>query len=235
MAGCVMKEWTTGGANLDAAPPPSRSRTVIGAASLILAPAFMSIGDLLHPAESWDPVAQSAIVAAAASRWYVAHLLLFVGMLLFVPGILALSEVVAKRRPAAGYAARVLLVASVGALSAVFVCEMLLGRFVSLGSDQAAAVALFQTFQSGAVLGALLPGLLAFFIGTALFVTPLASTTGPYRWPALCFGLGAILIMGEIILAEVLLSQIGNVLILVAGIAFAWLLLRGRELVPVLP
>jgi hypothetical protein len=35
--------------------------------------------------------------------------------------------------------------------------------------------------------------------------------------------------MGEIILAEVLLSQIGNILILVAGIAFAWLLLRGRE------
>ena len=88
-----------------------------------------------------------------------------------------------------------LLVASVGALSAVFVCEMLLGRFVSDGADQAAAVALFQTFQSGAVLGALMPGLLAFFIGTALFVTPLASTTGPFRWPALCFALGAILIL----------------------------------------
>ena len=58
-------------------------------------------------------------------------------MLVFVPGILALSEVVAKRRPAAGYAARVLLVASVGALSAVFVSEMLLGRFVSEGADQA--------------------------------------------------------------------------------------------------
>ena len=135
----------------------------------------------------------------------------------------------AKRRPAVGYAARVLLVASVGALSAVFVCEMLLGRFVSQGADQAAAVALFQTFQSGAVLGALMPGLLAFFIGTALFVTPLVSTPGAFRWPALCFALGALLIMGEIILAEVLLSQIGNILILVSGIAFARLLLRGRE------
>jgi hypothetical protein len=183
----------------------------------------------MHPHESWDPAAQVAIVADSASRWYVAHLLLFVGMLVFVPGILALSEVVAKRRPAAGYAARVLLVVSVGALSAVFVCEMLLGRFVSQGADQAAALLLFETFQSGAILGALMPGLLAFFIGTALFVTPLASTTGPLRWPALCFALGAILIMGEIILAKVLLSQIGNILILVAGIAFALLLLRGRE------
>ena len=181
---------------MNAAPPPSRYRTVIGAVSLIVAPALMSVGDLMHPHDLGDPAAQVAIVAESASRWYLAHLLLFVGMLVFVPGILALSEMAAKRRPAAGYAARVLLVVSVGALSAVFVCEMLLGRFVSQGADQAAAVALFATFQSGAVLGALMPGLFAFFVGTALFVTPLAITTGPYRWPALCFALGALLILG---------------------------------------
>jgi hypothetical protein len=207
----------------------SRYRTVIGAASLIMAPAFMSVGDLMHPHESWDAAEQVAMVAESASRWYVAHLLLLVGMLLLVPGILALSELVAKRRPAFGYATRILFFVSVGALSAVFVSEMLLGRFVSQGADRAAAVALFQTFQSGAILGALMPGLLAFFVGTALFVTPLASTAGPFRWPALCFALGAALIMGEIILAQVLLSQIGNVLILVAGIAFARLLLGGRD------
>ena len=212
--------------DLDGAPPPSRYRTVIGAASLVVAPGLMSVGDLMHPHESWDAAAQVAMVAESASRWYLAHLLLFIGMLLFVPGILALSEEVAKRRPGTGYAARVLLFASVGALSAVFVCEMLLGRFVSEGADNAAAVALFKTFQSGAVLGALMPGLLAFFIGTALFVTPLASSAGPFRWPALCFALGAILIMGEIILAQVLLSQIGNILIFVAGVSFARLLLR---------
>jgi len=211
---------------VDTALPSGRFRTRTGTASLIVAPALMSAGDLMHPHESWDPATQVAMIAESTSRWYLAHLLLFVGMLLFVPGILALSELVAKRRPATGYAARVLLVASVGALSAVFVCEMLLGRFVSQGADQAAAVALFATFQSGAVLGALLPGLLAFFIGTFLFVAPLASTTGPFRWPALCFGLGAVLIMGEIILAQVLLSQIGNILILVAGIGFARLLLH---------
>ena len=214
---------------MDAALPPSRFRTAAGSASLIVAPGLMSLGDLMHPHESWDPAVQVAMVVASTSRWYVAHLLLFAGMLLFVPGILTLSEVVAKRRPVAGYVARVLLVIAVGALSAVFVSEMLLGRFVFEGADQAAAVALFKTFQSGAVLGALMPGLLAFFIGTAVFVTPLASTPGPYRWPALCFALGAILIMGEIILAKVLLSQIGNLLILVAGIGFARLLLRDER------
>ena len=149
----------------------------------------------MHPHESWDPAAQVAMIAESASRWYVAHLLLFVGMLVFVPGILAVTEVVGKRRPAFGYAARVLLTASVGALSAVFVCEMLLGRFVAQGADRAAAVTLFETFQSGAVLGALMPGLLAFFIGTALAVVSLAFPAGPFRWPALGFALGATLIL----------------------------------------
>ncbi len=212
---------------MDDAPP--RYRTVIEAASLVVGPALMSVGDLFHPPENADAAAQVAIVVAAASRWYAAHLLLFVGMLLLVPGILALTRLTADRRPAVGYAARILTLASVGGLCAVFVFEMMLGRFISGGADQAAAVALLETFMSTEIFVALLPALLAFFVGTGLWVSALASTAGPFRWPALCFALGAVLILFEIILAKVLLSQIGNILILVAGIAFARLLLRGRE------
>lgn len=207
---------------------PFRYRTVIEATSLIVGPALMSVGDLIHPAESWAPAAQVAILAESAGRWHVAHLLLFVGMLLFIPGILAITRVVSIRRPAAGYVARLLMLASVGALSALFVFEMVLGHFIRAGAGQEAAVALLETFQSAAVFGALMPGLLAFFVGTAFAVVPLASMPGPFRLPALGFGLGAILIMGEIILAKVLLSQIGNIMMLVAGTGFALSLLRKR-------
>ena len=88
---------------MDASSP--RHGTIIGATSLIVGPALMSVGDLFHPAESWDPAAHVAIVAESPSRWYVAHLLLFLGMLLLVPGILTLTRVARDRRPAAGYAA----------------------------------------------------------------------------------------------------------------------------------
>ena len=196
---------------------------MIEAGSLIVAPALMSVGDLMHPPESWDTVAQVAIVAAAPERWYLAHLLLFAGILLFVPGILLLSRTLALHRPGLGYASRVLLLASVGALAAVFACEMLFGSFVI--ADQRGADALLQTFNSR-VLVALLPGLLAFFVGTGLVVAPLVSTAGPLRWPALCLGLGALLILGEITTARVILSQIGNTLIFVAGIGFARALRR---------
>ena len=191
---------------------------MIEAGSLIVAPALMSLGDLMHPPETWDSAAQVAIVAAAARRWYLAHLLLLAGILLFIPGILVLTRTVALHRPALGYSSRVLLLASVGALSAVFAFEMLLGGFVV--ADRRAAVALLETFNSR-VLVVLLPGLLAFFVGSGLFVAPLASAPGPLRWPACCLGLGALLILGEIIAAQVILSQIGNVLIFVSGIGFA--------------
>src|SRR5690242_4700521 len=183
----------------------------------------MSAGDLMHPAESWDSRQQVALVASAGTRWYVAHLLLLVGMLLFVPGVLLLSGTVAGRSPRLGYASRVLVLTSVGALSAIFAFEMLLG--VTTGSDQGAAVALIDMFNSR-VFVALLPGLLAFFVGTGLLVASLASMAGPLRMPALCLGVGALLILGEIATALVTLSQIGNVLILVAGIGFARVLRR---------
>jgi hypothetical protein len=211
-------------------PPPSRFRTKIGAASLIVAPALMSLGDLMHPPETWDVPAQVAIIAAAATRWYLAHLLLFFGLLLFVPGILAITTTVARHHPTFAYASRLLVLASVGALSAVFGFEMLEGGFAAR-ADHAAAVALLETFNSR-VLIALAPGLLAFFVGTGLFVVPLASTAGRLRWPAVCFGSGALLILGETITAQVILSQVGNVLILLGGIGFARAL-RSEELASV--
>jgi len=76
----------------------------------------MSVGDLIHPPETWDMAAQVAIATESAARWYGAHFLLFVGMLLFVPGVLALSKLTMERKPAAGYAARLLVLASVGAI-----------------------------------------------------------------------------------------------------------------------
>src|SRR5262249_28019969 len=118
-----------------------------------------------------------------------------------------------------------LMLVSVGALAAVFVSEMLLGRIYVVTNDQTTTLALLETVQSGAVLGAMAPAMLAFFVGTGLAVRVFVSPPGPFRGPAIALGLGAALILAEIISAQVLLSQIGNILILVAGVGFArWLL-----------
>jgi hypothetical protein len=180
----------------------------------------------MHPTEHADAAEQAAVIVAHASRWYAAHLLLFLGLLVAIPGILALTGLTAERTPAVGYAARVLALAGVAALSAVFVGEMLLGRYVSDGADAVAATEALETFQSGAVLGVVLLGVVAFFGGVAAFALPLARAGGALRWPAVIFMLGALLILAEIITSQVLLSQIGNVVLFAASVLFAWYLLH---------
>lgn len=196
-------------------------RTRVAAASAVLGPALMSLGDLIHPPESWDPAAQIDLLAGGTGRWYAAHLLLFVGMLVFVPGVLGLTRLGADRKPVAAYVARVLMLISIGGMAAVFVFEMLLGSFLAQGADRATAVVLLEAFQAPQVFAALLPSLLAFFVGTGCFVWSLLPAPPDVRWPAVLFALGAALILAEIVLARVLLSQMGNVLMFLAGIGFA--------------
>jgi hypothetical protein len=210
-------------------PPATRDyRTLVAAASLIVGPLLMTFGDLIHPEERMDTAEQIAILVDHASRWYAAHLLLFIGMMLSIPGFLALASLTAARKPAAGYAARILILIGAAAFAAIFVGEMLIGRFVADGADTAAATDLLDSMFSGPIVAAVIPGALAFFIGTAAFAIPLMMAGGRLRWIAAFYSIGALLILAEILSAQVVLSQIGNFLIFCGGAAAAWLILRGE-------
>jgi hypothetical protein len=202
----------------------------LGVVSLAVGPLIMAVGDLLHPKETSDIGQQAAIVAAQATRWYLAHLLLFIGLVVFVPGLLTLADLAAARRPRVGYAARVLLVIGVGGSAAIFVAEMLAGRFGSLGV--AATQEFLDTMFSGPIAGPMLPVALALFVGAAVFAVPLIASGGPLRWPAVVLLVGTLLVLAEILSSQVLLSQIGNLLIWAGSITFAWLLVRGEVTAP---
>jgi hypothetical protein len=206
---------------------PRDYRTLIAAASLVAGPLLMAIGDLLHPEERMAPAEQIVILVDHASRWYTAHLLLFVGMLLFIPGLLALSALIEARKPAVGYAARILILVGVAAVASIFVGEMLVGRFVLDGADPAAATDLLESMFSGPILAAVGPAALAFFVGTAAFAVPLMRTGSSVGWAAAIILLGALLVLAEILSAQVILSQIGNILVFCGSTRVAWLILRG--------
>ncbi len=133
------------------------------------------------------------------------------GAAVFVPGVLALSQLAAARRPANGDAVRVLLLIGLSAFSAIFASEMLVGRYTADGASASATAELLRTLQSGPVLGVL--GVLgsAFFVGVAAFAIPFIREGGPWRAPSLLFALGALLVLVEIISAQVVFSQVGNV------------------------
>jgi hypothetical protein len=208
---------------------PRNYRTLIAAASLVAGPLLMAIGDLFHPEERMAPPEQIAILVDHPSRWYLAHLLLFVGMMLFIPGILALADLTGARKPAAGHAARILILMGTAALTSIFVGEMLVGRFVLDGADPATATDLLESMFSGPMLAAVGPATLAFFVGTAAFAIPLMRAGGRLGGAAALILSGALLVLAEILSAQVILSQIGNILVFCGSATAAWLILQGAS------
>jgi len=208
---------------------PRDYRTLIAAASLIAGPLLMAIGDLLHPQERMAPSEQAVILADHASRWYAAHLLLFDGILLFIPGLLALAALTEARRPALGYMARILVLVGVAATVAIFVAEMLIGRYVLDGADPAAVTALLESMFSAPMAVAVGPAMLAFFVGTAAFAIPLVRAGGRLGWAAALILTGVLLVLAEILSARVIFSQIGNFVAFAGSSMVAWLILRGDE------
>ena len=206
---------------------PRDYRTFIAAASLFVGPLLMTIGDLMHPEERMDPAQQIAILVDHAPHWYTAHLLLFIGIVLFIPGFLAISALTSVRKPAAGYAARILVLMGTAALASIFVGEMLVGRFVLDGADPADATDLLESMFSPPILAAVGPAMLAFFVGTAAFAIPLMRAGNKLGWAAAAILIGVLLILAEIFSAQVILSQIGNILAFCGSATVAWLMLQG--------
>jgi hypothetical protein len=149
-------------------------------------------------------------------------------MMLFIPGLLALAALTEARKPAAGYAARILILVGTAAVASIFVAEMLVGRFVLGGGDPAAATDLLDSMFSGPILAAVGPAMLAFFVGTAAFAIPLMRSGSRAGWAAAIILLGTLLILAEILSAQVILSQIGNILAFCGSATAAWLILRGE-------
>jgi hypothetical protein len=67
-------------------------------------------------------------------------------------------------------------------------------------------------------------------VGVAAFTVPLIRGGAPWRGPAVVFALGALLVLVEIVSAQVVFSQVGNILIAIASATFAWRLLDGGAL-----
>lgn len=108
------------------------------------------------------------------------------------------------------------------------VIEMLIGRFVTDGADTAAATHLLDSMFSGPIVAAVIPAALAFFVGTAIVAIPLVIAGGKLRWTAALFSIGALFVLAEILSAQVILSQNGNILIFCGSAATAWLILQGE-------
>jgi hypothetical protein len=212
-----------------------RAERVTTSVSLVVGPLVMSIGDLLHPEERMLPVEQIAIVVDHASRWYTAHLLLFFGMLLFIPGFLGLTALTAMLKPVLGYAARILMMIGTAGFASIITGEMLASRLVLDGVGNAAPISLWTNLFMGPVAAAVGPALLAFFVGTMMSAIPLLRGSERLRRPVALIVIGTLFVLAEILTARVVLSRIGNIVVLCGSAEMAWHIARagadGSELI----
>jgi hypothetical protein len=212
-----------------------RAEGVTTSVSLVVGPLLMSIGDLLHPEERMSPVEQIAIVVDHASRWYTAHLLLFFGMLLFIPGLLGLTALTAMLKPVVGYAARILMMIGTAGFASIVTGEMLASRLVLDGVETAAPISLWTNLFMGPLVTAVGPAVLAFFVGTIMSAIPLLRGSTRLRWPVTLIVIGVLSVLAEILTARVVFSRIGNIVVLCGSAAAAWLIARtgtdGSELI----
>jgi hypothetical protein len=150
-------------------------------------------------------------------------------MLLFIPGFLGLSALTAKLNPVLGYVARVLIMIGAAGFASIITGEMLASRLVLDGVCDAAPISLWTNLFMGPVAVAVGPALLAIFVGTFMFAIPLLRGSKRLRRPVALILIGALFVLAEILTAQVLFSQIGNVVVLVGSAEAAWLIARDRS------
>lgn len=64
----------------------------VGGIALVAAPLLFLAGGATHPDTTTDALRQAAIIRAAPSRWYIAHLLLLIGFVALVPAVFAIGR-----------------------------------------------------------------------------------------------------------------------------------------------
>jgi hypothetical protein len=118
-------------------------RTVL-AICLVASPALLTVGDLLHPDAVADPATQLEIIARHRDAYVVAHVLIYVGVVLLIPAALGIATVLEQRRPGSAWTTAGVALTIIGAvaLAGVSVLEQVRALMVDVNGDRAVLAAL---------------------------------------------------------------------------------------------
>jgi hypothetical protein len=169
------------------------SRKMLAGACMVLAPVFLLVATVIHPASDMDEATQVATIAENLDAWYAAHLIALVSIVLVVPAVLGLMHMLRERQVALGHVGGGLALIGLLAFVGIVAMELVMWELVSQG-DRAAAVTLLQGLNESA--GILIPFAFVSFgfsIGMALLSVGLYRARAVQSWMAACVGAGAIL------------------------------------------
>ncbi len=103
--------------------PSERLLKTICGSCLILAPAVLLVGGLLHPEETTNAARQFEIIAGNLGRWELAHWLIAASMLLMIGAVVGLAHLLHEHRPTEGIIGGATTMVGVMALFAIASAE----------------------------------------------------------------------------------------------------------------
>jgi hypothetical protein len=170
-------------------------RKMVAGVCMILAPLFLLVGVVVHPESETDEAAQLAVIAENLDAWYLAHLLVLVGIALAIPAVLGLMHMLREREVALGHVGGGLGLLGLVAFTGLVAIEGFAGWQMAAAGDRGEMVALLERLYDTA--GVLIP---FFVVSFGFTLGMLCLAAGLYRaravqsWMAICLAAGALIV-----------------------------------------
>jgi hypothetical protein len=203
------------------------------AVALIVAPFLFLVDNLIHPKEvgRHNEVEQVLLIADHYTRWQLAHVVGFLGILAFAPAVLGLAFLVRRRQPGYGLVAGALALAGLIGLAAVITIDGFawgiageLGTNSPLGPGGAGEVLSDLQGSEWSLPYYLTP--VGFIVGMVMLAIGVARQGAVPAWAGGLLALAVLMVGTETAIVSNAYFIAGAAVFLVAGIAVALPLLR---------
>jgi len=163
-------------------------KTICGSC-LVLAPALLLVGGLIHPEETTDARRQFEIIADNLGRWELAHWFISAAMLLMMGAVVGLAHVLREHRPAEGIVGGAATMAGVMALFAVATFEAVTVPRIGQSGD----AQLFESIFTSGDFRLLLGPVLLLPLGLVIMSYGMYRSRVAPTWVAGCVAVGGLL------------------------------------------
>jgi hypothetical protein len=119
------------------------SRRVAGG-GMILGPIVIVLAEVLHARLQTDPAGQFAAVADNTGRWYAAHALILLALVLLVPAFVGVVDLARRSRPLLAHVALLVFIPGLIALTAVVGMELVLWQMAQPEANRAEMISLLE-------------------------------------------------------------------------------------------
>jgi hypothetical protein len=160
---------------------------------MVVAPVFLLVATVIHPASDMDEAAQVATIADNLDAWYVAHLLALIAIVVMVPAVLGLMHMLREREVAFGHVGGGLAMLGLFAFTGIVAIELVMWQLAA-GGNIREAVALLERLNETA--GIVIPFVIVSFgfsLGVACLAIGLYRARAVQSWMAVSVAAGAIL------------------------------------------